>query len=91
MVMSMAMEAAAQGDTAPDHSCCDDQPEAPPKHDSKACAQACALMCVSPAALIELAAPAIPAAGHLVLETSPSRAFHAHAPPGLKRPPRTLA
>lgn len=73
-----------------DHSCCDPQ-GAPDRHDSQACAKACAAMCVTTAALSDTAAQAPAPLGSLAVETMPPKAFHAHAPPGLKRPPRTLA
>ena len=91
MVMTMDAPHSADSSTAADHTCCDEDQKAPPKHDDEACAQACALMCVSPAALAEFAHFPLTAAGHLVLEATPLKAFHAHAPPGLKRPPRTHA
>jgi hypothetical protein len=91
---SMAMPAdgsvAHHTEHAPDHSCCDPD-GAPAKHDADACAQACAAMCVSAAALIDAALPTPAPIGRPRLEAAPPKAFHAHAPPGLKRPPRTLA
>ena len=91
MVMTTDAPHSADSSMAADHSCCDEDQQAPPKHDDKACAQACALMCLSPAALAKFSPFPMTAAGHLVLEATPLKAFHAHAPPGLKRPPRTFA
>lgn len=71
-----------------DHSCCDED-GAPAKHDSKSCAQACAAMCVTAAALADTPLPAPAPIGRQHVEAAPLKAFHAHAPPGLKRPPRT--
>lgn len=75
---------------AADHSCCDED-GAPGGHDSEACAQACAAMCVTAAALAEAAAPEPALLGRPHIEAVPFKAFHAHAPPGVKRPPRTFA
>lgn len=75
---------------AADHSCCDED-GAPGQHDSQACAQACAAMCVTPAALNETAVPAPAPLGRPHVEAVPFKAFHAHAPPGVKRPPRIFA
>lgn len=73
-----------------DHSCCDPD-GAPAKHDSQACANACAAMCVTAVVLNESAIQTQAPLGLAQVEATPLKAFHAHAPPGLKRPPRTLA
>lgn len=73
-----------------DHSCCDPD-GAPAKHDGQACAKACAAMCVTAAVLSEAAVQTPTPIGRPHVEGTPPKAFHAHAPPGLKRPPRTLA
>lgn len=75
---------------AADHSCCDPD-KGSPSHDDQRCAQACAAMCAAPAAVTELVALASAPAGRAPIESAPAKAFHAHAPPGLMRPPRTLA
>jgi hypothetical protein len=73
-----------------DHSCCDPD-GAPAKHDSKACAKACAAMCVATAVLSDATVQTPAPLGLAAVEATPLKAFHAHAPPSLKRPPRTLA
>ena len=75
---------------AADHSCCDED-GAPPSHDGGACAKACAAMCVAPAALSDTVVETPAPFGRQHVESTPLKAFHAHAPPGLKRPPRTFA
>lgn len=86
MTMVMAMDAGGDGAATP-MPCCDDD-KAPP-HDSKSCAQDCALMCAAPVALLEVAGPtAPPSSGHARLSAAPPEAFQGRAPPGLKRPPR---
>jgi hypothetical protein len=74
-----------------DHSCCDPQ-GGPAKHDSQACAKACAAMSATAAAVLDDGgAVTLVALGGPAMDATPPKAFHAHAPPGLKRPPRTLA
>lgn len=73
-----------------DHSCCDPD-GAPAKHDSQACAKACSAMCVATAVLSETAVQTPTPLGRPHVEATPLKAFHAHAPPSLKRPPRTIA
>ena len=87
-----AVDAAPRPHTvhAPDHSCCDEG-GAPAEHDSKSCAQACAAMCVASAALAADGPSAPTPVGRLFVEAMPLKALHAHAPPGLKRPPRSIA
>lgn len=72
-----------------DHSCCDPD-GVPAKHDSQSCAKACAAMCVATAVLSEVSTETPTPLGRPHVEAAPLKAFHAHAPPGLKRPPRTL-
>ena len=88
--MAKSSPVAHHTEHAADHSCCDED-GASDQHDSQACAQACAAMCVTPAALIDAAVPAPTPLGRPHVEAMPLKAFHAHAPPGLKRPPRTVA
>ncbi|WP_068876632.1 MULTISPECIES: hypothetical protein [unclassified Phenylobacterium] len=85
--MSMDAPQAAHPVHAADHSCCDED-GAPAKHDSQACAKACAAMCVTAAALTDVPIQAPAPVGRPHVEAAPLKAFHAHAPPGLKRPPR---
>lgn len=73
-----------------DHSCCDPD-GAPAKHDKQGCAKACAAMCVTTAVLNETAVQTPTPLGRAHVEVTPLKAFHAHAPPNLKRPPRTQA
>lgn len=90
MAMSADAPVAHHTEHKADHSCCD--PEgAPAKHDSKVCAKACAAMCVTAAVLNETTAQTPTPLGRGHVEATPLKAFHAHAPPSLKRPPRTLA
>lgn len=88
----MAAEAAQAPHTAhaADHSCCDEN-GAPAKHDSQSCAKACAAMCVASVALTNEGLQTQPPEGRLDVEALPPKAFHASAPPSLKRPPRTVA
>lgn len=90
VAMANAPPVAHHTEHAADHSCCDED-GATVKHDSQACAQACAAMCVTPAALNSAAVPAPMLLGRPHVEAIPLKAFHAHAPPSLKRPPRTVA
>ena len=87
--MANASPIAHHSEDAADHSCCDED-GAPAQHDSQACAQACAAMCVTPAVLNDAAVPAATPLGRPQVESVPVKAFLAHAPPGLKRPPRTV-
>jgi hypothetical protein len=73
-----------------DHSCCDPDGAAA-KHDSQACAKACAAMCVTVAVVHEATVLTLAPVGRRHVEATPLKAFHAHAPPSLKRPPRILA
>ncbi len=72
-----------------DHSCCDED-GAPAKHDKQSCAKACAAMCVASVALADDGIQTPRPEGRLLVEVFPPKAFHAHAPPGLKRPPRNV-
>ncbi|MBJ7412223.1 MAG: hypothetical protein JHD15_17920 [Phenylobacterium sp.] len=90
MAMSAAPTVAPHTEHKADHSCCDPD-GAPAKHDSQACAKACAAMCVATAVLSESAVQTPTPVGRPLVEATPLKAFHAHAPPGLKRPPRTFA
>jgi len=91
MAMDMLMPIAApHAQTGKADPCCDDDGK-PAHHDSKSCAQACATSCGVTVALPEAGFGAPLAAGGPVLEPAPNKAFQAHAPPGLKRPPRIIA
>lgn len=86
--MSMDAPKAAHTVHTADHRCCDED-GAPARHDSSACAKACAAMCVAAVALTDTPVQAPAPVGRLHVETAPPKALHAHAPPGLERPPRT--
>ena len=90
MVMTMGAAPPSADGKASHHNCCDEHGK-PAKHDNKACAQACATVCGVNVALPQAELGASLAAGGPVLEPVPAKAFHAHAPPGLKRPPRSIA
>lgn len=90
MAMSADAPVAYHTEHKADHSCCDPD-GAPSKHDSQACAKACAAMCVTAAVLDEATVQTATPLGRPYVEATPLKAFHAHAPPGLKRPPRILA
>lgn len=90
MAMNAVAPVAYHAEHKADHSCCDPD-GAPANHDSQACAQACAAMCVTAVALVETAVQTPTLLGRPHVEATSPKAFHAHAPPGLKRPPRTLA
>lgn len=88
--MSAAAPVAHHTEHKADHSCCDPD-GAPAKHDSQACAKACAAMCVTAAILNETTVQTPTPLGRADVGSAPLKAFHAHAPPSLKRPPRTFA
>jgi len=70
------------------HDCCDEGQKAP--HDGKSCAQVCAAMCATIAAL-----PAsdiqLPAIEPMRLTAAASNPLRAHAPPRDERPPKLIA
>lgn len=88
--MTKSVPVAHHTDHAADHSCCDEQ-DAAPAHDDQACAQACAAMCVTATALSADVLQTLTPIGRSVVEAVPLKTYHAHPPPGLKRPPRSLA
>ena len=88
--MTMGPPHAAHTVHTGDHRCCDPD-GAPTEHDSKSCAQACAAMIVAGATLAADAFATPTRAGRSPLEAAPLTVFYAHAPSGLKRPPRTVA
>ena len=92
--MEMAKAMDASGAPAMDQGmpCCDDDGGKPvQQHDKQSCAQACALMCVVSVALPETAADLSMREDHTRLEPAAPSPFDAHAPPGLKRPPKLQA
>jgi hypothetical protein len=90
MAMNTDAPVAYRTEHKADHSCCDPD-GAPAKHDSQDCAKACAAMCVTAAVLNETTVQTPIPLGRPHVEATPLKAYHAHAPPSLKRPPRTLA
>lgn len=90
MVMSSDAPKAHHTEHAVDHSCCNED-GTPAEHDSETCAQACAAVCVANVALADAGIDTPTLVSRILVETVPLKAFHAHAPPGLKRPPRTVA
>lgn len=91
MSMTIGSTVASHAAHTADDSCCDPH-GAPAKHQSQACAKACAAMCATVAAVLGDTATRTPAAfSRSPMEATPPKTFHAHPPPGLKRPPRTLA
>ena len=60
---------------------------APVKHDKTSCAQACAVICGMSVALTQTAADVSLSESHARVEPAAPSPLHAHAPPGLKRPP----
>lgn len=90
MAVSADAPVAYHAEHKADHSCCDPD-GAPAKHDGQACAKACAAMCVTAAVLNETTVQTPTPLGRAHVEATPLKAFHAHGPPSLKRPPRTLA
>jgi hypothetical protein len=90
MAMDMAMPMAAPhakgaGKADP---CCDDDAGKPVQHDGKSCAQACAAICGVSVALTETAVAFSLTESHARVEPAAPSPLHAHAPPGLKRPPK---
>lgn len=90
MVMSAGEAIVHHTEHAAYHSCCDED-GGPAKHDSKACARACAAMCILAVTLACAGVDSPLLIGSLRVEALPSKAFHTHPPPNLKRPPRTFA
>lgn len=95
---AMKMEPMAAPDhQSADHSCCPDmgkpspEKDRPQKHDSKACAQACATMFTVSATLPMPELEALVAVEASMLVPAPSPGLHPFAPSGLKRPPRSIA
>lgn len=90
MIMDMSATPASADSQASPHNCCDEHGK-PVKHDSKACAQACATMCGVAAAL-----PSEPMSLPLRLSTSArpdprTASLHPHEPSRLERPPKSIA
>jgi hypothetical protein len=88
MAMPMAAPHAQAAGKAAGHPCCDDGADKPVQHDSKSCAQACAVICGVSVAVTETAVDLALTETHARVEPAAPRPLHAHAPPGLKRPPK---
>jgi hypothetical protein len=88
MVMDVAH--ASPTSAGADHECCDDAGEAT-DHDMQACAQDCAIMCAVNAALPAATPIGVVKVGAFKAAPTPASGVHPFAPPGLKRPPRTIA
>jgi len=78
-----SMDAAKAG-----HDCCDESQKAP--HDGKSCAQVCAAMCATIAAL-PVSDIQLPAIEPMRLTAAASNPLRAHAPPRDERPPKLIA
>lgn len=81
---------AAADSTGATHDCCDEEQKSS-EHDSKACAQDCAVMCGVSAALADPQQLGIRYVGAARLVAEPADGLRPFAPPGLKRPPRAIA
>lgn len=91
MEMAAAMDASGAPAADAGMLCCDDDGGKPVQHDKQSCAQACALMCVVSVALPETAAEPVHGVSHARVTPAAPSPFDAHAPPGLKRPPKQQA
>lgn len=88
MAMAMPMAQSPDGAQASHDPCCDENQKSP--HDGKACAQICAAMCATIAALptSEIQLPAI---APMRLTAAASNPLRTHAPPRDERPPKLIA
>ncbi|MCK5911857.1 MAG: hypothetical protein KAG62_18120 [Caulobacter sp.] len=86
--MMMVMDMPMGSDADQSMPCCDEDGGKPVQHDSKSCAQACAVICGVTAALPQTAADLSLVEGHARVEPAAPSPLHAHGPPGLKRPPK---
>jgi hypothetical protein len=86
--MSMPMAKSTDGAEASHDPCCDENQKSP--HDGKSCAQICAAMCATIAALpsSETRLPAIQPMRLIAATADPLRT---HAPPRDERPPKLIA
>jgi hypothetical protein len=88
MSMAMAMPHDQANGAAADPCCDPASGKSNPQHDGKGCALACAAICgVSVALPGDVAAVALTEL-HARLAPEATGPMHAHAPPGLKRPPK---
>lgn len=72
------------------HDCCDEDQKSS-EHDSKACAQDCAVMCGVSVALPDAQQFGMGDVRAARLAVGPADGLRPFAPPGLKRPPRPIA
>jgi hypothetical protein len=86
--MDMPMAQSTDGAKASHDPCCGDSQKSP--HDGKSCAQICAAMCATIAALptSEIHLPAI---APMRLAAVPADPLRTHAPPRDERPPKLIA
>lgn len=90
--MAIAMDASTTSSdaTGAAHDCCDEDAQSSDQ-DGAACAQDCAVMCGVSIALLDAGDVAIMGRDAAKLVPQAGRGIHPFAPPGLKRPPRTIA
>jgi len=86
--MAMPMAQSADGAQASHDPCCDENQKSP--HDGKSCAQICAAMCATIAAL-PTSDVKIPAIAPMRLTAAPADPLRTHAPPRDERPPKLIA
>lgn len=86
--MAMPMAQSMDSAKASHDPCCDENQKSP--HDGKSCAQICAAMCATIAALptSEIQLPAI---APMRLTAAPADPLRTHAPPRDERPPKLIA
>lgn len=92
MAMAMVMDASTMSAdaTGAAHDCCDEDGKSS-DHDSSACAQDCAVMCGVSVTLPDARAVGIVGVDAAKVVPQAASGIHPFAPPGLKRPPRTIA
>ena len=90
--MAVVMDASTMSAdaTGAAHDCCDEDGKSS-DHDSSACAQDCAVVCGVSVALPDARDVGIVGVDAVRLAPQAVRGIHPFAPPGLKRPPRTIA
>lgn len=90
MMADVAMTTHADANAKAD-ACCDHGAGKPAKPGSRACAQACATVCGGGIALVESISVQPLTVTHARFAPAAPAPLHAHAPPGLRRPPRHQA
>ena len=86
--MAMPTAQSTDGAKASHDPCCDENQKSP--HDGKSCAQICAAMCATFAAL-PTSDVKIPAIAPMRLTAAPADPLRTHAPPRDERPPKLIA